>query len=167
MRRLSLASFRRPTTTHRRLAVAVDGLKVPTDNTLDYNDDDELYVNIQDVIEHLQERIRYYTSANTYGDAGASVGQVYETSQYRKIITKVEVLFDPLVGADAFLVRLVELNSDNSIKAKLFTSNTRSSPFGAGGAVRSFTFHNAAGDPGVRIGKGIRLGILLSRTGDR
>ena len=149
-----------------KLATAVDELKVPTDSTLEYNSDNELKVNVQDVIEHLQERIRYYTNANTYGDAGASVGQVYETSQYRKIITKVEVLFDPLVGADAFLVRLVELNSDNSIKTKLFTSNTRSAPFGAGGAVRAFTFHNAAGDPGVTIGKGIRLGILLSRTGD-
>ena len=39
-------------------------------------------------------------------------------SQYRKIITKVEVLLNPLVGADAFLVRLDELNADNSIKAK-------------------------------------------------
>ena len=149
-----------------KLATAVDDLEVPTDNTLDYDADRNLKVNVQDVIEHLQERIRYYTSANTYGDAGASVGQVYATSQYRKLITKVEVLFDPLVGADAFLVRLVELNADNSIKTKLFTSNTRSAPFGAGGAVRAFTFHDADGDPGVRIGKGIRLGILLSRTGD-
>ena len=139
---------------------------MPTDNTLEYNSDDELAVNVQDVIEHLQERIRYYTNATTYSNAGASVGQAYETSQYRKIITKVEVLFDPLVGADAFLVRLVELNSDNSIKAKLFTSNTRTAPFGAGAAVRSFTFHDADGDAGVTIGKGIRLGILLSRTGD-
>ena len=146
-----------------KLAAAVDDLEVPTDNTLDYDADRNLKVNVQDVIEHLQERIRYYTSANTYGDAGASVGQVYETSQYRKLITKVEVLFDPLVGADAFLVRLVELNADNSIKTKLFTSNTRSAPFGAGGAVRAFTFHDADGDPGVRIGKGIRLGYPVEQ----
>ena len=149
-----------------KLAVAVDGLKVPTDNTLTYNSSDELVVNVQDVIEHLQERIRYYTSANTYGSAGASVGQVYTTSPYRKLITKVEVNFDPLAGADSFLVRLVELEDNNEIKAKLHVSNTRSGPFGAGSGVRAFTFHNAAGEVGVTIDKSIRLGILLSRLGD-
>ena len=58
------------------------------------------------------------------------------------------------------------LESNNEIKAKLFTSNTRRGPFGAGAGVRSFTFHNADGDPGVIIDKGIRLGILLSRLED-
>ena len=150
-----------------KIAVAVDDLKVPTDNTLDYNANDELFVNVQDVIEHLQERIRYFTSSTNYSsDAGASVGQAYNTSQYRRLITKVEVNFDPLAGADAFLVRLVELESNNEIKAKLFTSNTRRGPFGAGSGVRAFTFHDAAGDVGVPIDGGIRLGILLSRLED-
>ena len=141
--------------------------ELPTDNTLHFNTDDELAVNVQDVIEHLQERIRYFTSGNNYSsDAGASVGQAYNTSAYRKRITKVEVNFDPLAGADSFLVRLVELESNNEVKAKLFTSNTRSAPFGAGSGVRPFTFHDANGDPGVIIDKSIRLGILLSRLGD-
>ena len=167
MRRGSTAYLLTPITTFRKLADAVDDLKVPTDNTLDYNDDDELFVHVQDVIEHLQERIRYYTSSNNYSsDAGASVGQAYNTSAYRKRITKVEVNFDPLAGADAFLVRLVELEDNNEIKAKLFTSNTRRGPFGAGSGVRSFTFHDAAGDPGVIIDRSIRLGILLSRLED-
>ena len=83
------------------------------------------------MIEHLQERIQYHTASSDYSSsAGATVGQAYATSQYRKIITKVEVLLNPLVGADAYLVRLDELNADNSIKAKLFTSQTRSAPFG-------------------------------------
>ena len=141
--------------------------ELPIDNTLEFNASDELSVNVQDVIEHLQERIRYFTSSNNYSsDAGASVGQAYDTSQYRKLITKVEVNFDPLVGADSFLVRLVELESNNEIKAKLFTSNTRRGPFGAGSGVRAFTFHDAAGDVGVPIDGGIRLGILLSRLED-
>ena len=92
-------------------------------------------------------------------------GQAYSTSAYRKRITKVEVNFDPLVGADSFLVRLVELESNNEIKTKLFTSNTRSGPFGAGSGVRSFTFHDANGDPGVIIDKSIRLGILPKSLG--
>ena len=140
---------------------------VPIDNTLEFNAQDELAVNVQDVIEHLQERIQYHTASSDYSSsAGATVGQAYATSQYRKRITKVEVLLNPLVGADAYLVRLDELNADNSIKAKLFTSQTRSAPFGLGTAARAFTFHDADGDPGVIIAKGIRLGILISRLGD-
>ena len=141
--------------------------RLPTDSTLEFNANDELAVNVQDVIEHLQERIQYHTASNNYSsDAGATVGQAYQTSQYRKIITKVEVLLNPLVGADGYLVRLDELNSDNSIKAKLFTSNTRSAPFGLGVTARSFTFHNPDGDVGVIIDGSIRLGVLISRIGD-
>ena len=141
--------------------------RIPIDNTLEFNAQDELAVNVQDVIEHLQERIQYHTASNNYSSsAGATVGQAYATSQYRKIITKVEVLLNPLVGADAYLVRLDELNADNSIKAKLFTSQTRSAPFGLGTAARAFNFHNADGEPGVTIEAGIRLGILISRLGD-
>ena len=141
--------------------------EVPIDNTLEFNASDELAVNVQDVIEHLQEHIQYHTASNNYSsDAGATVGQAYATSQYRKIITKVEVLLNPLVGADAYLVRLDELNADNSIAAKLFTSQTRNAPFGLGVTPRAFTFHDADGDVGVVIEKGIRLGILISRLGD-
>ena len=123
--------------------------------------------NVQDVIEHLQEHIQYHTASGDYSSSGgATVGQAYATSPYRKIITKVEVLLNPLVGADGFLVRLDELNADNSIKAKLFTSQTRSAPFGLGVAPRAFNFHDADGDIGVTIDGGIRLGILISRLGD-
>ena len=141
--------------------------ELPIDNTLEFNVSDELSVNVQDVIEHLQERIQYHTNSSNYSsDAGATVGQAYATSQYRKTITKVEVLLNPLVGADGYLVRLDELNADNSIKAKLFTSQTRSAPFGLGVSARAFNFHDADGDVGVTIDGSIRLGILISRLGD-
>ena len=65
------------------------GHAVSIDNTLEFNASDELSVNIQDVIEHLQEHIQYHTASGNYSsDAGATVGQAYATSQYRKIITK-------------------------------------------------------------------------------
>ena len=71
-------------------------------------------MSVHNVIEALQERIQYHTSSSDYSsDAGATVGQAYATSRYRKVITKVEVLLNPLVGADAYLVRLDELNADN------------------------------------------------------
>ena len=144
-----------------KVAQALDDFQVETDSTLAYDSSDNLGVNISNVVEHLQERIRYYTSASTYSDAGASVGQVYNTSPYRKIITKVECLFDPQLGSERYQIRLVELESNNEIKAKLHTSNTRTSLFGT--EVRGFTFHNADGDLGVTIDGGIRLGILISR----
>ena len=140
--------------------------RLPTDNTLEFDGSAQLGVNIHDVIEHLQERIRYYTAASDYSSsAGASVGQIYNTSQYDKVITKVEALFNPLGGADEYLVRLVDTNDDNSIKAKIAVSNTRSTAGGTAG-VRAFNFHDGAGEVGVRIDGGIRLGILLSRLGD-
>ena len=141
--------------------------RLPIDETLAFNASDELGVQIQDVIEHLQEHIEYRTASSDYSSSGgATVGQAYATSQYRKIITKVEVLLNPLVGADGYLVRLDELNADNSIKAKLFTSQTRSAPFGLGVTPRAFNFHDADGDLGVTIDGSIRLGILISRLGD-
>ena len=141
--------------------------RLPIDNTLAFDASDQLGVQVQDVIEHLQEHIQYHTASGDYSSSGgATVGQAYATSPYRKIITKVEVLLNPLVGADGFLVRLDELNADNSIKAKLFTSQTRSAPFGLGVAPRAFNFHDADGDIGVTIDGSIRLGILISRLGD-
>ena len=144
------------------------GHNLPTDSTIAYDDTAETFgVSVHNVIEALQERIQYHTNSSDYSSsAGATVGQAYATSQYRKIITKVEVLLNPLVGADAYLVRLDELNADNSIKAKLFTSQTRSAPFGLGTAARAFNFHDADGGVGVNIDGGIRLGILISRLGD-
>ena len=141
--------------------------RLPIDNTLEYDATNEQFgVNVHDVIEHLQHRIRYHTSANDYSSsAGASVGQRYRTSQYRKVITKVEALFNPLGGADEYLVRLVELEDNNEIKTKIAVSNTRSTAGGTAG-VRSFNFHDGAGEPGVMINGGILLGVLLSRLGD-
>ena len=149
------------------LAEAVDDLKIPTDNTLHYDSNDDLAVNVQDVIEHLQERIRHFTSSINTSDAGASIGHVYTTSAYRKLITKVDFTFAPASGSDSFRARLVELNSDNSIKEKLFTSSIRpQSQLGTNRATHHFVFHDVNGDPGVIIGNGIRLGVLLSRLED-
>ena len=144
------------------------GHNLPTDSTITYDlIADTFGVSVHNVIEALQERVQYFTNSSDYSSSGgASVGQVYATSQYRKLITKVEVLLNPLVGADAYLVRLVDTNADNSIKAKLFTSQTRSAPFGLGTAARAFNFHDADGGVGVPVDGGIRLGILISRLGD-
>ena len=94
------------------------------------------------------------------------LGKPTEPANIARSSPRLKPSLNPLVGADGYLVRLDELNADNSIKAKLFTSSTRSAPFGLGVTERSFNFHDAAGDPGVTIDAGIRLGILISRLGD-
>ena len=133
---------------------------------MEFNANDELAVNVHDVIEHVSHHIRYYTNVNDYSSsAGASVGQVFATSRYKKVITKIEADFNPLGGADEYLIRLDETEDNNDIKAKLATSNTRSTAGGTAG-IRTFRFHDGAGEPGVTINGGIRLGVLLSRLGD-
>ena len=53
--------------------------RLPTDNTLEFDGSAQLGVNVTDVIEHLQERIRYFTTTGSHtSDAGASVGQAYD-----------------------------------------------------------------------------------------
>ena len=52
------------------------GHRVPHDSTLEFNASDELAVNVQDVIEHLQERIQYHTASDNYSSAaGAPLGK--------------------------------------------------------------------------------------------
>ena len=57
------------------------------------------------------------------------------------------------------------MEDNNEIKTKIAVSNTRSTAGGTAG-IRTFNFHDGAGEPGVMIGGGIRLGVLLSRLGD-
>ena len=107
------------------------GHNLPTDSTIAYDDTAETFgVSVHNVIEALQERIQYHTNSSDYSSsAGATVGQAYATSQYRKIITKVEVLLNPLVGADAYLVRLDELNADNSHQGEAVHVSNPERPF--------------------------------------
>ena len=127
------------------------------DNTLNFSATDELSVNVQDVIEHLQERIQYFTFDISTSDAGATIGGVFNTSACRKLITKVDFNFAASAQAESLIVRLDELNTDNSIKAKLFGSAVRpQSELGTNRASHHFVFHNAAGEVGVVVDRNIR-----------
>ena len=140
--------------------------RLPIDNTLEFDDSDQVGVNIHDVIEHLQERIQYKTDSTHYDSGGASVGQVYDTSPFRKNITKITALFEPLSGADGYIARLYEVESDNEIIRKIADSNALTGPFGLGATPRTFRFNTSSGEAGVPIAGSIRLAILVSRTGD-
>ena len=73
---------------------------MPIDNTLKFNASDELYVNVTDVIDRLNETVEYYSNetGNEYDDGGhASMGEDYDTSAHRHIIHKVQI---DINGAD-------------------------------------------------------------------
>ena len=79
---------------------SLDDARVPTDNTLAYNSNDELGVNVTNVIDRLNETVEYYSNetGNEYDDGGhASMGEDYDTSAHRHIIHKVQI---DINGAD-------------------------------------------------------------------
>ena len=68
--------------------------RLPTDNTLAFNSNDELAVNVTDVIDRLNETVEYYSNetGDEYDDNGhASMGEDYDTSAHRHIIHKVQI----------------------------------------------------------------------------
>ena len=86
--------------------------RVPIDNTLEFNAMDELAVNVQDVIEHTASAhpVPHGIEQLFQHRRGATVGQIYQTpANTASSVTKVEVLLNPLVGADGYLVRLDEV----------------------------------------------------------
>ena len=74
--------------------------RLPTDNTLAWDGSGQLFVNVTDVIDSLNETVEYYSddTGNEYDDGGhASMGEDYDTSAHRHIIHKVQI---DINGAD-------------------------------------------------------------------
>ena len=102
--------------------------KLPTDNTLKFNASDELYVNVTDVIDRLNETVEYYSNetGNEYDDGGhASMGEDYDTSAHRHIIHKVQI---DINGADTsngfWRAGVFAIDAAGTITAVLGRSNT-------------------------------------------
>ena len=73
----------------------IDGDFLRRNNTLQGDGiDTALGVNISDIVEHLQQRIRYYTGDTDYSTDGSAAGQTYETSRYPKNIARVTAVLD-------------------------------------------------------------------------
>ena len=115
---------------------------LPTDNTLEFDatSDDELGVNVQDVIEHLQERIRYHfilrrlrlQECRGFSRPASTPRQAIPESASRRWMPNFNRT--PPVVADSFLVSgLFELGRrTTTVKAKLFTSRNHGRSIGAG-----------------------------------
>ena len=103
---------------------------IPFNSTLEWDSNSQFGVRVEDVIEHLQEHIQYFTFASGHYSSirwrnrrGRLTPQVGTGSSLLRLKSTIKPAWS---GADSVSwCRLDELNSDNSIKAKLFTSATR------------------------------------------
>ena len=102
------------------------GHSLPTDATLKFDPvSGDLGVNVHDVIQHLQENIRYYTDSIDHpaDPGGHSAGQMYRTGPFPTTISRVQSQIDVLFGHPSYAARIYQVDSDRNILAFLGESN--------------------------------------------
>ena len=89
------------------------------DETLEFSSTGTLGVSITDVIEHLTQRIRYYTSDSLdHSTGGSAAGQTYDTNRYPKNIYKIQADIRPDVPS-IYKAGIYTVTSGNQIIAVL------------------------------------------------
>ena len=137
-----------------------------TDNTLNFTDSGVLEVSITDVIEHLTEHVRYYTSDSADHDTdGSAAGQVYTTSRYPKNIHRIKAEVRPNTGS-IYRAGVYTVNDDNDITAILGQSED-SEEYPANQTVTvSFDLSpDGSTDLGIPLEGSERIAILIRRVG--
>ena len=135
----------------------LESSQLATDTTLAFAGD-ELGVNVQHVIEHLSERIRYVTDASVYSTRGATVMQIFNTGPYVYRVTHVSWDLDaPATGITA-RCRLYRLNDNNTVAEKI--ADTPSRGFSERGSGHYLYFREG----GVLVPANSRIGVAFSRT---
>ena len=135
------------------------GHRFPHNNTIQYDETAENFgVNIHDVTEHTGHTIRYFTNADTFTNGGGlSEGQIYSTSGFRKLITKVQLQTSNLLGAH-FRVRIKTVDGDRNITGDL----GRSYAVNPGSTnPHSYPFFDADGNVGIVEEGNQRIAIIL------
>ena len=96
------------------------------DDTLAFDPDTgDLKVNIHDVIQHLQETIRFFTDSIDHpaDPGGHSAGQMYRTGPFPTTISRVQAQMDVLFGHPSYAARIYRVDSDRNIEAFLGESS--------------------------------------------
>ena len=99
---------------------------LPTDDTLEFDPvSGDLGVSIHDVIQHLQESIRYYTDSIDHptDPGGHSAGQMYRTGPFPTTISRVQSQIDVLFGHPSYAARIYRVDSDRNIEEFLGESS--------------------------------------------
>ena len=133
---------------------------LPTDDTLDWNDSDELGVNYVRATEHLQEHIRYYGAIVDIDSTERScAGQKYETSPYAKQIHRIDASFG-LADAHHYRASVVGMDSGANITHVYGRSDTIRWGGTAGSGEYTWTF-----DEGISLpAETITLVIFICRV---
>ena len=133
--------------------------RFPYNNTLQYDEDAENFgINIHDATEHVGHTIRYFTNEDTFTNGGGlSEGQIYTTSRFRKLITKVQLQTSNLLNAH-FRVRIKTVDADRNITGDL----GRSYAVNPGSTnPHSYPFYDADENVGIVEEGNQRIAILL------
>ena len=99
---------------------------LPIDDTLEFDSvSGDLGVSIHDVIQHLQEDIRYYTDSIDHpaDPGGHSAGQMYRTGPFPTTISRVQSQIDVLFGHPSYAARIYRVDSDRNIEEFLGESS--------------------------------------------
>ena len=140
---------------------------LPLQNTLEFSGSGHLGVSISDIVEHLQQNIRYYTSNNDYSTDGSAAGQVYTTSRYPKNISHVKVELRPPTSIDDAIYKVgVYRVEDNNDIAEIL-GQSEDSPEIDGHGVYNFDLRAEGEDTelGIPLAGGERVAILCRRIG--
>ena len=140
--------------------------RLATNDTLEFGSGGALSVSITDVIEHLTQRIRYYTSDSLdHSTGGSAAGQVYDTNRYPKNIYKIQADVRPDVPS-IYKAGIYTVTSGNQIIAVLGQSeDSEEYPSGATAFVNFDLTATGETDLGIPLEGGERIAILIRRAG--
>ena len=91
---------------------------LPINSTMEFDTDSgDLGVKVHDIIQHLQETIRYFTDSIDHpaDPGGHSAGQMYRTGPFPTTISRVQSQIDVLVGHPSYAARIYTVDSDRNI----------------------------------------------------
>ena len=139
---------------------------LPIDNTLQFDGSDQLGVNIGDVVEHLQQNVRYYTSDSLdHSTGGSAAGQVYTTSRYPKNISRIKAEVRPDTPS-VYKAGIYTVDDDNEIIASLGQSgDTDEIPSGSSHTLTFNLLDDTDDSLGIPLSGNERIAVLIRRAG--
>ena len=136
-----------------------------TDTTLEFTDAGVLEVSISDVVEHLQQRIQYYTNDNDHSTDGSAAGMVYNTSNYPKNIATIKADVRPTTGS-IYKAGIYTVTSGNQIISVLGQSADSDEVPANTTRILTFSMLDSEDDAlGVPLAGGERVAVLIRRVG--
>ena len=138
---------------------------LPHDATLAFSDG-ALGVSIHDVVEHLSQRIQYYTNENNYDTDGSGAGQVYNSSRYPKNLQWVKAFIRVPLGVDDAIYRagVYRVASDNEI-LEVLGQSAATGIITDTGTYRFDFLAESTSALGIPLDGGERIMVLIRRIG--